>query len=252
MAVTGGSWAPDRHEREAHLIETLVAAQEVGDTDSAMRAREELILMHTGFVHHVAHKYFQHVDEDMIQSGMAGLIEAVDRFDPAYGNRLSTYAVHRILAAMREYRDSDSWAVHAPRNLRQLNARIRELEKHHVGPPLSVPEIARILDAELHDVVNAKSLDHVRFAASLDAGPADDDSLSDTGRDDPSIAQVEARETIRALFTCLDEREQDVVSRLMLEDTIQREVAESLGISQPQVSRVKERAIERMRAAHEA
>lgn len=227
----------------------MVAARAAGDSQAALRAREELILMHAGFVQYVAHKYFTHVDEDTIQSGMEGLIEAVDRFDPSYGNALSSYAVHRILASIRRHRDSESWSVHVPRHLRQLNARIRNLESE--GRPMSVPEMAKHLDVEIHEVMDAKSLDHLRFAAPLDAGPTGDDRSDVIGGDDPSIAQVEARETIRALLACLDPREREVVERMMLDEGIQREVAESLGISQSQVSRIRRSALERMRNEHE-
>lgn len=252
MTDTGGAGTPDRRDHEDRVIAALIAARSAGDRDAAMRAREELILMHAGFVQHVARKHFGHVDEDMIQSGMEGLIEAVDRFDPSYENTLSTYAVHRILAAIRRHRDRDSWSVHAPRHLRQLNARIRNLEREHVGPPLSAEDLARQLEAELHDVLDAKSLDHLRFAASLDAGPAGDDRFDAVIEHDPSIAQIEARETIRALLTCLDEREREVVSQLMLDERIQREVAESFDISQPQVSRIRRGALERMRREFQA
>lgn len=204
--------------------------------------------MHAGFVEYIARKEFaQHVDEDMIQAGMVGLIEAIDRFDPDYGNELTTFAVHRIRAAMRAHRDSGSWSVHAPRHLRQLSARIRNLEKAHTGAPLTVPELAQHFDVEIHEVMDAKSLDHLRFADSLDAGP-----LVDDGGEDPSIAQIEARETVRALLACLDPREREIVSGMLLEDKVQREVAESLGISQSQVSRIRRSAVERMRKEHEA
>lgn len=248
MSSTGGAWSNEQRAREHELMDALVAARTSGDHDTERRVRDELILMHAGFVQHIAHKEFaQHADEDMIQAGMVGLIEAIDRFDPDYGNELTTYAVHRIRAAMRTHRDSGSWSVHAPRHLRQLNARIRNMEKAHTGPPLTVSELAQHLDAEIHEVMDAKSLDSLRFADSLDAGP-----LLDDGDDDPSIAQIEARETVRALLACLDPREREIVAGMLLEDKVQREVAESLGISQSQVSRIRRSALERMRKEHEA
>lgn len=248
MANTGGMWSEEQRARERELLDELVAARSSDDRETALRARDELVLMHTGFVQHIAHKEFaHHLDEDIIQAGMVGLIEAIDRFDPDYGNELTTYAVHRIRGAMRAHRDSETWSVHAPRHLRQLNARIRALETTHTTEPLTVAEIARHLDVELDEVVDAKSLDHLRFAESLESGPTADESHLD-----PSIAQVEARETVRALLECLDPREREIVTGMMLDDKVQREVAEALGISQSQVSRIRRGAIERMRREHEA
>ena len=246
MNDTGGTWSGEQRAREHEVIDVFVTARSAGDRDTELRARDELVLMHSGFVQHIAHKEFaQHVDEDIIQAGMVGLIEAIDRFDPGYGNELTTYAVHRIRAAMRAHRDSDSWSVHAPRHLRQLNARIRTLETAHTGSPLTVSELAQHFDVEIHEVMDAKSLDHLRFADSLDAGP-----LLDDGEEDSSIAQIEARETVRALLACLEPREREIVTGMMLEEKIQREVAESLGISQSQVSRIQRSAMERMRTEY--
>lgn len=244
-----GAWSPRQQAREREVIDELVAARVADDAQAIARAREELILMHTGFVTYVAHKDFGHVDEDILQAGTRGLIEAVDRFDPQHGTQLTSFAVHHIRAAMRECRDNGSWDVHAPRHLRQLSGRIRALEQQHVGAPLSVAQIAERLDVQMHEVLDAKSLDHMRFAASLDAVASTDDR-SELMADDVALAQVEARETLRALLECLDDRERTVVTGLMLEGRVQQELADSLGISQSQVCRIREAALDRMRAAH--
>lgn len=252
MSGATGAWSPEQRAREHVLLGELLEARQSGDRQAELRARDELVLMHSGFVRYAAHKYLGTVNDDLLQAGMLGLINAIDRFDPSYGTELTSFAVHHILGTMREYRDSDAWSVRVPRRLRQLNGQIRALRRAPGGDRLTVLEIAERLDADPDEVVAALSADDLRHTASLDAAAEADRGFEPAARDDDAIAQIEARETIRALLWCLDDREREVVTGMFFDDRRQHELADALGISQSQVSRVLKGALDRMREAHAA
>lgn len=87
------------------------------------------------------------------------------------------------------------------------------------------------------------------IGGAVDAGARA--SALGAGEGDASIAQVEARKTIRALLECLDDRERIAVTGLMLDGQVQYEIADALGISQSPVSRIHGSDLQRMREAHE-
>ncbi len=186
--------------------------------------------------------------DDLFQIGCVGLLKAVDNFDPSYGVKFSTYCVPMILGEIRRYvRDNSS--IRVSRSLKDLSYRSLKAKDElsiTLGRTPTISEIAKYLDVDEFLIVD--SLDSRRAPVSLfepiynDGGDTIylEDQLADTKSsrtdEDTRIALYKALNTIR-------EREKKVlIDRYMIGKT-QMEIANSLNISQAQVSRIEKNAI---------
>ncbi len=190
--------------------------------------------------------------DDLFQVGCIGLIKAIDRFDTGVGVQLSTYAVPMIIGEIRRYLRDDS-AVRVSRSTRDLAYRacgMRDLLTKEHGREATIDEIARAL-GEAPEAVSA-ALDAIAEPVSLYEPVYADgedsvfimDQLKDNGSSDEqwleSIALRDAMET-------LGEREKKIIRLRFFANKTQMEIAEQIGISQAQVSRLEKGALQRMR-----
>ncbi len=247
--------AAERRAREDALFAALDRARGTPGMESeAARLRDELVLTHTGLVHHLARHYRAGGEPaaDMVQAGMVGLIAAVDGFDPARGTAFSTYAVAHIRGEMRDHLRAHSWAAKAPRRLKDLysavTATTTRLQSEGRSP--TVQDIAAELGVEDADVLEAMEAGAARVSASLDKPAGDDEGATmheALGAADPGMARVELRATIASLLDCLPEDERTAVVGKFLAERTQEQIAAELGTSQAQVSRMIKRALQRLR-----
>lgn len=192
--------------------------------------------------------------EDLLQVATIGLINAVDRFDPARGAAFSTYAVPTISGEIKRYFRDRTWAVRPPRALQELalrvDAAVVALTEDRRAP--TVAEIARKLDEPEERVLEALHAHHARYGVSMQAqlGSDDDDSgrLEDRlGIDDDAFEVAEERVVLERLMRMVTERDRRVLRMHFELDMTQREIGEVLGVSQMQVSRIIRHALRRMR-----
>jgi RNA polymerase sporulation-specific sigma factor len=190
--------------------------------------------------------------DDLFQVGCIGLIKAIDNFDLGQNVRFSTYAVPMIIGEIRRYlRDNNS--IRVSRSLRDiaykaLQVRDRLINKNNKEPTIS--EIARELKIPREDIVFA--LDAIQDPISLfepiyhDGGDAIFvmDQISDTKNQDENWLQgISIREALRKL----NDREKLILTLRFFDGRTQMEVAEEIGISQAQVSRLEKTALKHMR-----
>lgn len=188
--------------------------------------------------------------EDLVQVGSIGLIKAVERFEPERGLRFSTYAVPVILGEIRRYLRDEAGTVKVTRGGQEL-ARAARRERTRLAQELgrepTARELAAALGTEPAEVLAA--LEATRPPASVFQQMGDDedpgqllDLLSD---EDGEIAFR------RALIANLLERLEPRLRRILLlryfADRTQTEIAEEVGLSQGQVSRLERQALERLR-----
>ena len=221
-----------------------------GDSD----AREQFIHGNLRLVLSVIQRYTNKGEnaDDLFQVGCIGLIKAIDNFDLSQNVQFSTYAVPMIIGEIRRYlRDNNS--IRVSRSLKDiaykaLTVKERLTSKNSKEPTVS--EIAKELDLPKEDVVFA--LDAIADPVSLfepiyhDGGEATFvmDQIKDAkNSDDNWLENIAINEAMKRL----DEREQHILNLRFFQGRTQMEVAEEIGISHAQVSRLEKSAIKQMR-----
>ena len=213
-------------------------------------AREELVRENLALVKFIVKRFAGRGVEydDLFQYGCLGLVKAVDRFDPAYSVRFSTYAVPVIMGEIRRFLRDDG-PIHVSRTIheraRQVEAYVQAYAAEDGGQP-SLAEIAGALGMEKEDVLLAlNSRGRVR---SLDepVGGEGELCLKDVVGTEP-MARVDARLTLSKLLRDLSDEERMLIVRRYFKAHTQTQIARDMGISQVQVSRMESRIIKRMR-----
>ncbi|MEA2194217.1 MAG: polymerase sigma-B factor [Solirubrobacteraceae bacterium] len=218
--------------------------------------RDELIERFLPLARSIALRFSTRRDtlEDLLQVATIGLINAVDRFDPARGVAFSTYAVPTISGEIKRYFRDRTWSVRPPRALQELALRVdtavAELTEDMRAP--TVAELARKLEEPAELVLEALHAHHARYAVSMQAqlGSEEDGPtrLEDRlGLDDEAYGVAEERVVLERLLRMVTERDRRVLRMHFELDMTQREIGEVLGVSQMQVSRIIRHALRRMR-----
>ena len=190
--------------------------------------------------------------DDLFQVGCVGLIKAIDNFDVNQNVQFSTYAVPMIIGEIRRYlRDNNT--IRVSRSVRDLAYKvlaIKEKVNREEQREASVEEIAKELGIEKEDVI--MSLDAIQEPISLQEPAYSEntenlcimDQVSDKKNTDDLWAQ---NITILEAMKKLNEKEKMIINKRFFEGRTQMEVAEEIGISQAQVSRLERTAISHIR-----
>ena len=226
--------------------EELIRRSQDGDK----AARDTLIEENMGLIHHVAKRFLgRGVEaEDLFQIGAIGLLKAVDRFDLGFGVRFSTYAVPKIAGEIRRFLRDDSM-IKVSRSLKELAvkaARLREQLLMERGAEPGVEELAGRLGVEAEELVQA--MDSCTEVESLQKvisqGDSEGTSLLERveqGRDEQE--ELLRRMLLEELLASLDPKERRLIVLRFFHDRTQSQVAEELGMSQVQVSRLEKKIL---------
>ena len=226
--------------------EELIRRSQDGDK----AARDTLIEENMGLIHHVAKRFLgRGVEaEDLFQIGAIGLLKAVDRFDLGFGVRFSTYAVPMIAGEIRRFLRDDSM-IKVSRSLKELAvkaARLREQLLMERGAEPGVEELAGRLGVEAEELVQA--MDGCTEVESLQKvisqGDSEGTSLLERveqGRDEQE--ELLRRMLLEELLASLDPKERRLIVLRFFHDRTQSQVAEELGMSQVQVSRLEKKIL---------
>lgn len=242
-------WSDAQRER-SRLLAMQLGTLPAGSPQRAA-VRDELVVLHLPLVRYLARRYYTPgvPMEDIVQVGTVGLIDAVDRFDATRGGSLATFAAATVLGHIKHYFRDSTWAVHVPRQIRErsrlVGRRIDELTARNGRTP-TVAEIAADLDLSQADVLDALEAGHAIAADPLD--PTADDTGARYGAVETAFERIENRETVRALLADLPEHERRILTLRFTDQLSQARIAEQLGISQMQVSRILARTLARLRA----
>ena len=219
-------------------------------------ARDELVERYLPLARKLSRRYggAREPFEDLLQVASLGLVKAVDRFDPARGTAFSSFAVPTIMGELKRYFRDQGWAVHVPRGAQERAVKVEDAQNKlsaRTGRAPTVPELAQFLELSIEDVLDALETSRAHHAASLDAPSDDGDSDSGTvvdtiGARDPNLAEIETRLTVGEAASHLTERERTVLGLRFVHDLTQTEIAEHVGVSQMQISRILRRAIARL------
>ena len=190
--------------------------------------------------------------DDLFQVGCIGLIKAVKNFDTGHNVRFSTYAVPMIIGEMRRFlRDNNCIRVsRSVRDLAYKAMQARETLSSSGGREVTNAEIAKALNVSVSEVDNALEavVDPVSIFEPVFRDGNDAvfvvDQISDASQSDVKWTEHLA---LRQALTKLDKREYNIINMRYFAGKTQMEIAEEIGISQAQVSRLEKSALERMK-----
>lgn len=222
------------------------------------RLRDGILLAYEGLARRIAAKYSRHPDDfdDLLQVARFALVKALERFDPARGIRFSTFGWATATGEVRRYLRETSWTVRVPRSLQEAYldvARARDEMSGELGRPATVEEVAAAVGRSVDEVIEAidagAALRPASLNATVDNRGEDTETVIDLlGSDDRELDAVDDREVARTLIRQLSDRERVILRLRFDEEMTQTAIAEKVGISQMQVSRLLSSILHRLRA----
>ncbi len=227
--------------------------------DGDVAAREALVRRYMPLARSLARRYGRSSEpfEDLLQVAALGLLKALDRYDVERGHSFASFAVPTILGEMRRYFRDSGWAIHVPRGAQERALKVRDAQEHlanQLGRAATVNQLAEYLELDTEDVIDALQALQAYETLSLDAprpGADGDEGLSygdAVGHDDERYELVELDATLTAVLHHVPPRERLILQMRFVEDLTQTEIAERVGISQMQVSRLLRRSLEQLRS----
>ncbi|WP_171111769.1 MULTISPECIES: RNA polymerase sigma factor SigF [Streptomyces] len=222
-------------------------------------ARNTLIEMNMSLVRFAAGRFRNRGDdmEDIVQTGMIGLIKAIDRFELSREVEFTSFALPYIVGEIKRFFRDTTWAVHVPRRLQELRvelAKAREELASRLDRDPTVAELATLMNISEDEVIEAQIAANGYNSASLDAaltgdGPENGEAvLADfIGVEEQGLRLVEDFQSLAPLMAELDERDRQILHLRFVEEATQAEIGERLGCSQMHVSRLLKRIIVRLR-----
>lgn len=217
-------------------------------------ARQEFIYGNLRLVLSVMKRFYGRGEnaDDLFQVGCVGLIKSIDNFDPSQNVQFSTYAVPMIMGEIRRYlRDNNS--IRVSRSVRDLAYKVLQCKEKYIkenNKEPTIEEISKELQVEKEEI--AFSLDAIQDPISLQEPVYNDSSeniyVMDQVKDKKNTDELWAENmTIRQAMKKLNSKEKEIIDRRFFEGKTQMEVANELGISQAQVSRIEKNAINRIK-----
>ncbi len=246
MSISSERKALLSHEETMKLIKE---AQE-----GSKEAKEMLVSSNLGLIRSVLKGFMNRGYEvdDLFQIGSIGLLKAIDKFDSTFEVRFSTYAVPMIMGEIKRFLRDDG-LIKVSRSLKQTAARSKGAEEnlykrlgreptiHEISEEIGIDkeEIVMALEASynpeyLYDIVHQNDGSPLYLIDKISNEPEDSRDLVDNI-------------ILKEMLTKLKPRDRQVIILRYFKDKTQTEVANQLGISQVQVSRIEKKIIEEMR-----
>jgi len=223
--------------------------------------RNQLITEYLPYVKRIVHRLALHLPatidiDDLMNVGVIGLIQAVDRYDPERDNKFMTYAVFRIKGAvLSELRARDFLSRSNRRKIRELENAYLRLEQK-LGREVEDAEIAKELGVDLEQVYRTKQLSSISFVSFEDLSFSSKDEKEKLmkfliNNDEDALTLTKLEELKSALAKAIEqlsEKERLVISLYYLDELTMKETGEILGITESRVSQIHSQAIIHLRA----
>lgn len=237
-----------------HSPETVAELWKEYANTGSQSVRDELVKQYLPLVKYIAGRITGNLPsamswDDLFHSGVVGLIEAVDRYDPDKNVKFKTFAYPRIRGAMIDELRRVEWG---PRSLREshkkLEATIEELQTELNRFP-SDEQIANAMDLDLDGYYDLLATVSKRYMLSLDYLYSDDEeddsysikqSLEQTDREEPleGLVQESEKQRLVEMIDQLPDQEKLVIALYYYEELTLREIGEVLGVSESRVSQI--------------
>jgi len=253
--VDGERW-PESRDITVHALLTAAALLPADCADRA-ELRRQAIEHGMPLARRLARRFRDRGEpgDDLAQVAMVGLVNAIDGYDPERGCEFAGYATPTIVGELRRYFRDKGWRIRVPRRLQELRLRVNQATAELTQTRGATPTVADIAghlavtEAEVAEAVEIGQLYHPLSLSAPGAPGSDMDLVDPLGEDDPGIAVVEQRESVRPLLATLPERERAILSMRFFGDMTQSQIADRLGISQMHVSRLLSQTLGSLRAA---
>lgn len=229
----------------------LIRLSQMGDTG----ARNRVIMENVGLIWSIVRRFLGRGQEadDLFQIGCIGLMKAVDKFELSYDVKFSTYAVPMITGEIKRFLRDDGM-IKVSRTLKETAGRVRKVQEmleNEYGREPTLAELAASLQLAEEEIVMA--LDSSAEVESLNKTIYYSDG-SDIALMDKIAEDVDRNErlvnhmALKKILSELDEREQSLIRMRFFEERTQTQVAEVLGVSQVQVSRMEKKLLLQLRS----
>lgn len=234
------------HEETMELIE---------ESQNGSREAKDILVSHNlGLIRSVLRRFTNRGYEvdDLFQIGSIGLLKAIDKFDTSFGVKFSTYAVPMIIGEIKRFLRDDG-LIKVSRSLKQNAARAKGAEEKllkELGRDPTIEEISKEVGLDKEEIVMAYEASyHPNYLYDIvyqsDGAPIFlIDKISDKEVDDKDVID---NIMLKDALSKLKPRERQVIILRYFKDRTQTEVANVLGISQVQVSRIEKKIIQKMR-----
>ncbi|HEY1688992.1 MAG TPA: SigB/SigF/SigG family RNA polymerase sigma factor [Solirubrobacteraceae bacterium] len=221
-------------------------------------ARDALITRFSPLSRRLARRY-RHTSEpyeDLCQVAQIGLVKAIDGYDPGRGFPFTAYAVPTILGELRRHFRSSSWAVHVPRAIQERAIEVRDAERaltDEQGRSPTVGEMAQFIGLSVEETLDAMQAIRALGSVSLDAprggenGEQESTYAEAVGAEDSGYELVELGTDLNSALQLLAPKQREVLRLRFFEELTQTQIAERIGVSQMQVSRVLARCLAELR-----
>lgn len=193
--------------------------------------------------------------DDLVSSGIVGLLDAVDRFDPSRGIKFKTYAEFRIRGTMLDYLREMDWF---PRSIRQSSNRLQNAYSQlegTLGRPPEEEEVARHLSITVDEL--RKRLANLSSLSVLSHNESEEDGefspvhrqLMNAAKDEANEEELlrDLKEVLAKAIDTLPEREKQLVALYYYEDLTMREISEIFNLGEPRVCQLHAQAVLRLR-----
>ena len=223
--------------------------------------RDQLITEYLPYVKRIVQRLAVHLPstvdiDDLMNVGVIGLIQAVDRYDPRRDNKFMTYAIFRIKGAvLSELRARDFLSRSNRRKIRELESAYLRLEQK-LGREADDTEVAQELGVDLEQVYRTKQMSSISFISLEELGVSSRDEKEKllsylVNNDDDALSMTKLKELKEAMAQAikqLPEKERLVVSLYYLDELTMKETGKVLGITESRVSQIHSQAILHLRA----
>lgn len=240
------------NQKQAYLddkeIKRLIKEAQEGNQE----ARNKIVNVNTRLVWSVVQRFLNrgYEADDLFQIGCIGLIKSVDKFDLSYDVKFSTYAVPMIIGEIQRFLRDDG-TVKVSRSIKESANKIRKMKEElskTLGRTPTVNEIAEKLELTPEEVVFAQEASRqlTSIHETVYENDGDPITLLDQISDDGDLKWFD-KIALRDEIDKLDERERLIVYLRYYKDQTQSQVAERLGISQVQVSRLEKKILKQLK-----
>jgi RNA polymerase sigma factor for flagellar operon FliA len=230
-------------------------------SDRQVPSREQLILKYLPYVKRIVNRIAIHLPpnvdtEDLMNVGVIGLIQAIDRYDETRDNKFTTYAAFRIRGAvLSELRSRDYLSRSSRKKIRELERMVLKLEQKF-DREVADEEVADAMEIELDELYQIKQMSSISFISFEELGYSSARDKQKLARgllenDEDILARAGLKELQTALAEAigeLPEKEKLVLSLYYTDELTMKETGEVIGVTESRVSQLHSQAILRLRS----